>query len=257
MIKTVLALVILVGLGAGVYLFGGYSAFNTSNTAPSEATTTSDISTEQTPSIADPGSAIEPGNYEVVPSMSIIKWSGKKPLIEGYVDSGTIPIDAGTIEVFETLAAGMFILDMNKLSVGLTAKKPGEEGALETHLKSADFFDVAKYPTAEFRIKKLVPHEDFTTTFTYDLTGDVTMHGVTNEITFPTVLQKEGDHLVARAQFEIDRTLWDIKLGSGKYFSDLGENMIDDMIALDLQLVAQLVPATTSNSTPTATTTPE
>jgi polyisoprenoid-binding protein YceI len=46
------------------------------------------------------------------------------------------------------------------------------------HLKSADFFDVAKYPKLSFVSKKLekVSGEDYT------LTGDLTMHGVTKSV---------------------------------------------------------------------------
>ena len=48
-----------------------------------------------------------------------------------------------------------------------------------THLKSADFLDVAKYPTITFRSKKVTPagKDD------YEVVGDLTIHGVTREET--------------------------------------------------------------------------
>ncbi len=54
-----------------------------------------------------------------------------------------------------------------------------EEPQRDTHLKSADFFDVAKYPNITFKSKSLKS----TGKNTYRLTGDFTLHGVTKEIT--------------------------------------------------------------------------
>jgi polyisoprenoid-binding protein YceI len=49
----------------------------------------------------------------------------------------------------------------------------------DTHLKSADFFEVAKYPTITFKSKRVVPGAAGTA----KVTGDLTMHGVTKEVT--------------------------------------------------------------------------
>jgi polyisoprenoid-binding protein YceI len=113
----------------------------------------------------------------------------------------------------------------------------------EEHLKSTDFFDTSTYPTAEFRIKEMVPHADAAQTFTYDLTADFTLRNITNEITVPIVLQKEGDGLVARAQFDIDRTAWGITLDSSAYFPNSGDDALDEHITITLQLVTQPIPS--------------
>jgi len=49
----------------------------------------------------------------------------------------------------------------------------------DAHLKSADFLDVAKFPTITFRSKKVKPSGKDE----YDVTGDLTIHGVTREVT--------------------------------------------------------------------------
>ena len=49
----------------------------------------------------------------------------------------------------------------------------------DTHLKSPDFFEVAKYPTLTFKSKKATPGAGGTA----KLVGDLTMHGVTKEVT--------------------------------------------------------------------------
>jgi polyisoprenoid-binding protein YceI len=48
------------------------------------------------------------------------------------------------------------------------------------HLKSADFFDAEKYPTLEFKSTKVMKKGEAE----YDVTGDLTIHGVTKPVTF-------------------------------------------------------------------------
>lgn len=72
--------------------------------------------------------------------------------------------------------------DFSDASVELAAKTASIDTRVEArnnHLKSADFFDVAKYPTLTFKstgIKKAGKNQ-------YKLTGDLTLHGVTKPIT--------------------------------------------------------------------------
>ncbi|MFB9374042.1 YceI family protein [Algimonas porphyrae] len=63
--------------------------------------------------------------------------------------------------------------------------------AFNDHLKSADFFDVATYPTITFRSTALNINPDGSGT----ITGDLTMKDVTREITFDGQLNKIGQHL--------------------------------------------------------------
>jgi polyisoprenoid-binding protein YceI len=58
------------------------------------------------------------------------------------------------------------------------------EAKRDEHLRSPDFLDVAKYPTMTFRSKKITKTGDGR----YDVTGDLTLHGVTREV----VLHVEG-----------------------------------------------------------------
>ena len=50
----------------------------------------------------------------------------------------------------------------------------------DEHLRSADFLDVANHPTISFRSKRVVPDGPDN----YKLTGDLTIRGVTKEVTF-------------------------------------------------------------------------
>jgi polyisoprenoid-binding protein YceI len=58
-----------------------------------------------------------------------------------------------------------------------------EDAQRDTHLKSADFFDVAKYPNITFKSKSFISVGNNK----YKLTGDFTMHGVTKEITLDVI----------------------------------------------------------------------
>lgn len=55
----------------------------------------------------------------------------------------------------------------------------------DNHLRSPDFFDVEKYPTMTFKSTKIVKTDDDE----YDVTGDVTLHGVTRSETFSVTFE--------------------------------------------------------------------
>jgi len=75
----------------------------------------------------------------------------------------------------------------------------------DKHLRSADFFDVEKFPTITFKSTKVAPKGGNS----YDVTGTLTMHGVSKEITIPVthlgfVKDPWGND---KAGFELNTTL--------------------------------------------------
>ncbi len=66
-------------------------------------------------------------------------------------------------------------------------------GPLDDHLKSADFFEVETYPEITFKSTSVTQTGDKTA----DVTGDLTMHGVTLPVTLKTTLTFQGEHPVA------------------------------------------------------------
>jgi polyisoprenoid-binding protein YceI len=76
----------------------------------------------------------------------------------------------------------------------------------DKHLRSADFFDVQKYPTITFKSVKVVPGK---TPEAFNVSGDLTMHGVTRRITLPVVFNgiAKDPRGVERAGFELNTTL--------------------------------------------------
>ncbi len=95
------------------------------------------------------------------------------------------------------------------------------EAQRDTHLKSPDFFDVEKYPELTFRSKQVTRHGDG-----WQLKGDLTIHGVTREVTFavdgPTPEVKDpwgGYRIGATAETKINRKdfglMWNVALEAG------------------------------------------
>ena len=86
-------------------------------------------------------------------------------------------------------------VDIDTASIGTQIEK------LTNHLKSPDFFEVRKYPTAKFETTKIEPGSGTT-----QITGKLTLHGVTKEITFPATVEIGADGLKLKSEFTIDRT---------------------------------------------------
>ncbi len=126
--------------------------------------------------------------------------------------------------------------DLSKSSVEVTV----EAGSVDTrdakrdgHLKSPDFFDVAKYPNITFKSTKVVAGKDGA----LQVTGDLTMHGVTKAVTLdgeiskpitdPWGLTRRGVSLTGK----IDRKAWGISWGK---ITDVGA-VAGDEVKLDIQ----------------------
>lgn len=99
---------------------------------------------------------------------------------------------------------------------------------LTGHLLSADFFDVEKFPTATFVSTSIKPAGD-----AFEVTGDLTLHGVTKSITFPAKLAINGDEVTATAEFAINRKDFGI-VYPGKV-----DDLIADNVAMSLDLHAK------------------
>lgn len=173
------------------------------------------------------------GSYAISTSSSSMTWQGSKPLVPGYSDVGQISLQGGTLVVTDgAIASGSFVVDMNSIDAKSTGRGDGQD-LLSRHLKSADFFDVEKFPTATFVITSTTP--------TGEITGDLTIKGITESVTFQADISEEGETLMAEATVELDRTVWDVRYGSGSFFDNLGDNVIDDNFTVTLNLVAERV----------------
>ena len=94
---------------------------------------------------------------------------------------------------------------------------------LVSHLKSDDFFGVAAHPEATLTFTNAVPIAEG-----YKITGEFTIRGITNTETFE--LNLNGN--TATAEFEIDRSKYNVKYKSGSFFENLGDKLINDELKL-------------------------
>ena len=175
------------------------------------------------------------GSKELDTKTSNATWTGSKTLIKEYFDSGTISIKSGNA-LFEkgALVGGLVVFDMSSIKATSTGGGGGED-RLSGHLKSDDFFGVEKYPEAKFVITS-VSHEAGDT---YMLTGDLTIKDKTNPTTFPVEVVTTNGKITIEGTATVDRTVYDVKFGSTKFFKDLGDNVISDEFTLAFKVVTK------------------
>lgn len=97
---------------------------------------------------------------------------------------------------------------------------------LTGHLKSPDFFDVAQFPTARFTSTRIEPKEDGTAR----VTGNLTLHGMTKQISFPATVMVSGDSATAKAEFGINRKDF------GIVYAGKPDDLIRDEVLLKLDI---------------------
>jgi polyisoprenoid-binding protein YceI len=107
---------------------------------------------------------------------------------------------------------------------------------LDAHLKTDEFFDVARYPTATFkstRVERSGEHD-------LKVTGDLTLHGVTRPVVLDVVVNKIGQHPMAgraAAGFDASATIRRSDFGISNYVPN-----VSDEIRLSISTEA-MVPA--------------
>lgn len=110
-----------------------------------------------------------------------------------------------------------------------TASVVADAEKLTGHLKSPDFFNVEQFPEATFKSSKITEKAEGGNT--HEITGDLTLLGITKTVTFPAVVKKDGDKWIGTSEFKIQRFDWGIKY-PGKV-----DDLIKDEVLMKLNLV--------------------
>lgn len=171
-------------------------------------------------------------SYQVDAKSSSLVWTGQKVTGE---HKGNIDIASGILLVSANkLVGGTFELNVASLTVtDITDKE--KNASLVEHLKNEDFFSTAKFPKATFAITKVESKGGDN----YDISGNLTIKGITKPSTFPAVVKNTGKNLNATGKVTVNRTLYDINYRSTNFFADLGNKAISDEFTLDVNLVAK------------------
>ena len=193
--------------------------------------------------VAEMDSTASPDNqaamsYQLDTANSVMTWLSAKKLVD-WKHNGTVGISEGSLALQgSNITAGSFTIDMNTIGVS-NIENPDKLTDFLGHMASDDFFSVATFPTASIVItgSQMVEGDSSST---YNVTGDLTIKGITNPITFPVQLTLLTDVVKAKANFVIDRSKWEIKYDSESFFENLGDKVIKDEIEIGLDLVFTL-----------------
>jgi polyisoprenoid-binding protein YceI len=152
---------------------------------------------------------------------------------------GNLKLREGEIEVRDArIARGKFTIDMDSIE-DVDIEDSTMRKMLIAHLKSDDFFDVKRYPIAEFELSKTTPIEGAKPgNPNAEVGGTLTLKGVRDDIGFRAIIAPTSNGLLAvDAHLDIDRTRWNVRYGSGKLYEKLGRHLVNDEISVGLKLV--------------------
>lgn len=175
-------------------------------------------------------------SYTVDPAASKLIWTGRK--ITGQ-HQGTIGVKSGTIGWGDRgLMDAVVTIDMTSITNSDMERDYAAE--LEAQLRSTDFFNTAEFKIATFKTTRVQPIRGAAADRpNYTVTGDLTIKGITQPVTFDVSAWKDKKVVRAAGTVIFDRTLYGIKYRSGTFFDTLGDKMIDDMVQLNFDLVGK------------------
>jgi polyisoprenoid-binding protein YceI len=157
----------------------------------------------------------------LTPENSKVEFTGSK--VTGKHDGG-FKTFSGAIDLVNAKPeeSTVFVeIDMNSVFT--------DTDGLTTHLKSPDFFDVAKYPKATFSLTKIAPDAAKGAGF-YTITGDFNLHGQTKSITFPARIAVTDADVAVDSEFSINRKDF------GIVYAGKTDDLIRDDVVIRLNL---------------------
>ena len=138
--------------------------------------------------------------------------------------NGSFKQFTGTIELAKEVDKSRVTIDIDTTSIVT------DTDGLTTHLKTPDFFDVAKYPKANFTSTKIEPAT--TAGATHTVTGNLDLHGVKKSISFPATIQVAPDAASVNAEFAINRKDFGIN------YTGKANDLIRDEVVMKLTVKA-------------------
>lgn len=168
-----------------------------------------------------------PKNAAVSTSKSSIVWLAKKVTGE---HTGNVALSKGTLVVDgNKLVGGNFQIDLKKI-VCTDITDPEYNKKFIGHITSGDFFEIEKFPVANFVITKVAGNQ---------ISGNITIKGITKAISFPAEITVKNGKVTAKANITIDRTDFGIKYNSKKFFDAIGDKAIYDDFNLNVSLISE------------------
>ncbi len=167
--------------------------------------------------------ALAADSYNLDPAHSNILWHASH---FGFSSpSGHFGIKTGKIMLDEAKPENSSV----EVTIDTTSLVTGVE-KFDKHLKSADFLDSEKFPTATFKSTKVA----MTGKDTADVQGDFTLHGVTKPVVLKVKLNKIGEHPMTQkkaAGFTASTVIKRSEFGIDKYVPKVSDEVRIDIEA--------------------------
>lgn len=165
------------------------------------------------------------------PKESVVAWKGSS--LNGLnSQTGYVYLSKGELRIENGQLMGATVeIDMNTIE----DKKHGRDNKLVNHLKDPDFFEVEKFPFSKIVITGVTSIN----TADKKVTGNLTIKGITHPVTFPIKINIKDGIAKANGKLVIDRTLWDIRYKSAKFYANLANQTMSDYIEYDIKIVAK------------------
>lgn len=170
--------------------------------------------------------------YRAVDTMqSVVAWKGSMQIGPNY-HRGNVYLSQGELMVENgQLTGGTVEVNMGTIE----DEKHGSDNNLIKHLKDPDFFDVKKFPFSTIVISKVEPIDD-----THKkITANLTIKNITQPVSFPAEVEIKDGIVKAHGKLVIDRTKWDVRYKSGKFYDLLADQTMSDSIEFDMKVVAK------------------
>ncbi|KIA88660.1 YceI family protein [Kaistella jeonii] len=172
------------------------------------------------------------GQTKKVVGSQVNWWGYKIAKTEASSHNGTVNLKSGNIVMKgNQVIGGTFVLDMTSLtSTDLTGEY---QTKLNNHLKTGDFFEVEKHPTASYTITSLKKNND--KVYNYIVNGNLTVKGKTNPVSFPAkIAYSKGVVSLVSNKFTFDRQKFDIA-----YRSPMQDVLVKDDIDMLVKVTAK------------------
>lgn len=169
--------------------------------------------------------------YIIDTKESVVTWKGAM-LIGSNNHTGYVHISKGELIIENgQLMGGAAEIDMNTIEDETHRSNSG----LIMHLKDPDFFDVKKFPISTIVLARAASINGENK----KVIGNLTIKGITNPVTFPATIEIKDGIVKINGKLVIDRTKWDIRYMSGKFYDVLADQTISDSIEFHIKIVAK------------------
>lgn len=171
-------------------------------------------------------------DYVVDIKNSQIEWQGNKGIKILGAHTGSIPVKSSKVSVDNEGNIDLIDISVDMTQITNTDLTGALKDKLLEHLKSDDFFSVAKFPEATFKLQDKANIKNGSS----QINGILTIKNISQPLNTNLSIHKMPGMMHVFGAFEFDRTNYNIKYGSGKFFSNLGDMMIHDKIIVNLKL---------------------